>query len=109
MVKLFHISLGLAEPAEEKSDRQFVTSLARGLEVLRAFNPENGSLGNQELAQRTGLPKATVSRLTHTLTTLGYLDYDPRLARIMIAPAVLSLGHACVGVALTEYGGSNWI
>jgi DNA-binding IclR family transcriptional regulator len=99
MAKTFGISLGLAEADEEKSDRQFVTSLARGLEILRAFNPEDGSLGNQELAQRTGLPKPTVSRITHTLTMLGYLDYDPRLARYMIAPAVLSLGHACVGAA----------
>jgi DNA-binding IclR family transcriptional regulator len=99
MAKIFNISLGLTEPADEKSDRQFVTSLARGLEVLRAFNPEDGSLGNQELAQRIGLPKATVSRITHTLTMLGYLDYDPRMARYMIAPAVLSLGHACVGAA----------
>jgi DNA-binding IclR family transcriptional regulator len=99
MAKKFGISLGLAEPDEEKGDRQFVTSLARGLEVLRAFNPEDGSLGNQELALRTGLPKPTVSRITHTLTMLGYLDYDARVARYMIAPAVLSLGAACVGAA----------
>jgi DNA-binding IclR family transcriptional regulator len=99
MAKVFNISLGLADPDDEKTDRQFVTSLARGLEVLRAFNPEDGPLGNQDLALRTGLPKPTVSRITHTLTMLGYLDYDPRLARYMIAPAVLSLGHACVGAA----------
>jgi DNA-binding IclR family transcriptional regulator len=100
MAKTFGISLGLAEPDEEKADRQFVTSLARGLEVLRAFQPEDGSLGNQELAARTGLPKPTVSRITHTLTMLGYLDYDARHARYMIAPAVLSLGHACVGAII---------
>jgi DNA-binding IclR family transcriptional regulator len=99
MAKVFNISLGGAEADEEKADRQFMTSLARGLEVLRAFSPEDGPLGNQDLAQRTGLTKPTVSRITHTLTTLGYLDYDPRLARYMVAPAVLSLGHACVGAA----------
>ena len=64
--------------------------------MLRAFGPLDGSLGNQEIADRTGLPKATVSRITHTLTTLGYLDYLPRLARYAIAPPVLALGHACV-------------
>lgn len=99
MVKQFDKVLALPGAHEEKSDRQFVTALARGLEVLRAFQPEDGPLGNQELAERTGLPKPTVSRITHTLTTLGYLDYVPRLARYTIAPSVLSLGHACVGAA----------
>jgi DNA-binding IclR family transcriptional regulator len=80
----------------KQSDRQFVTALARGLEVLRAFQPGDGPLGNQELAARTGLPKPTVSRITHTLTTLGYLEYIPRLSRYAIAPAVLALGHQCV-------------
>jgi DNA-binding IclR family transcriptional regulator len=99
MSKAFDIILGLAPADEEKNDRQFVTALARGLEVLRAFRPEDGPLCNQDLAERSGLPKPTVSRITHTLTMLGYLDYDPRLSRYMIAPAVLSLGHACVGAA----------
>lgn len=99
MAKQFDKVLALPGAHEEKSDRQFVTALARGLEVLRAFQPEDGPLGNQDLAERTGLPKPTVSRITHTLTTLGYLDYVPRLARYTIAPSVLSLGHACVGAA----------
>ena len=42
------------ELARGKSkDRQFVTALARGLEILRAFVPNDGPLGNQEIAQRT--------------------------------------------------------
>ncbi len=96
MSKKFDTLLGLERTEEQKNDRQFVTALARGLEVLRAFEPSDGPLGNQELAERTGLPKPTVSRITHTLTTLGYLDYIPRLSRYAIAPAVLSLGHSCV-------------
>jgi DNA-binding IclR family transcriptional regulator len=60
-------------------DRKFVTALARGLEVLRACTPTEGLLGNGELVERTGLPKPTVSRLTHTLTKLGYLAYAERL------------------------------
>jgi DNA-binding IclR family transcriptional regulator len=55
-------------------DRQFVNGLARGLEVLRAFRPDDGPLGNHALAERTGLPRSTVSRLTYTLTSLGYLS-----------------------------------
>jgi len=46
--------------------------------VLRAFQPNDGLLGNQEIAARTNLPKPTVSRLTYTLTKLGYLAPVPR-------------------------------
>jgi DNA-binding IclR family transcriptional regulator len=75
-------------------DRQFVTALARGLEVLRAFVPNEGPLGNGEIAHRTGLPKATVARLTHTLTRLGYLTFLERLEKYQLGTAVLSLGYA---------------
>ena len=52
-----------------------VQSLIKGLTLLGAFaNAE--VLGNQELARRTGYPKATVSRLTSTLSALGYLRRD---------------------------------
>jgi len=74
-------------------DRQFVTALARGLEVLRAFQ-EGGPLGNQEIARRTGLPKPTVSRLTHTLKQLGYIVHDERLAKYRTGPGVLALGQS---------------
>ena len=62
-------------------DRQFVVALARGLELLRAFSFDDSFLGNQEIAARTGLPKPTISRLTHTLTKLGYLNYSERLGK----------------------------
>jgi DNA-binding IclR family transcriptional regulator len=61
-------------PAAPKEDRHFVTALARGLELLGAFRPDDRVLGNLELATRTALPKSTVSRLTYTLTRLGYLE-----------------------------------
>lgn len=80
--------------ADDIKDRQFVTALARGLEVLRAFTPQDGLLGNQEIARRTGLPRPTVSRLTHTLTRLGYLTYSERLGKYELGTAVLSLGYA---------------
>ncbi|MCO3057777.1 IclR family transcriptional regulator, partial [Pseudomonas aeruginosa] len=68
----------MQEEDEELKDRQFVTALARGLELLRCFTPRESLLGNQELARKTGLPKPTVSRLTHTLTRLGYLRHLPQ-------------------------------
>lgn len=83
---------GLAGAADGAGDRQFAIALARGLEVLRAFTPGDRSLSNRELCERTGLPKATVSRLTHTLTLLGYLSRgsDQRLA---LGAGVLALGY----------------
>ena len=75
-------------------DRKFVTALARGLEVLRAFRPGDGFLGNREIADRTGLPKPTVTRLTYTLTKLGYLSYSSRLERYQLGTGVLALGYA---------------
>lgn len=79
---------------ERAADRKFVTALARGLEVLRAFTPNDGLLGNGEIAERTGLPKATVTRLTYTLTKLGYLAYIARLEKYQLAPSTLAIGYA---------------
>lgn len=77
-------------------DRGFVVALARGLEVLRAFGREGEALGNKDFAERTGLSKSTVSRLTYTLHKLGYLHYTPSTARYQLAPSVLSLGFSCL-------------
>src|SRR5579862_9404082 len=75
-----HKAAGARTPAgrrakQPKADRHFVTALARGLEVLACYRHGDRVLGNQELSQRCGLAKSTVSRLTHTLTQLGYLIY----------------------------------
>jgi len=79
------------DPAE---DRRFVTALARGLTVLRCFGPSDRWLAHQELARRTGLPQATVSRLTFTLTSLGYLRHRAATGEYALSPAVLSLGFS---------------
>lgn len=69
-------------------------SLARGLDILRAFKPGTDLLGNGELAERTGLSAATVSRLTQTLVTSGFLEYERGARAYRLAAPVLSLGHA---------------
>lgn len=80
------------DDAPEK-DRRFATTLARGLSVLRAFRVTDDGLGNSEIAERTGLPKSTVSRLTFTLQSLGYLSNPGRRDRYRPGPALLALGH----------------
>lgn len=76
---------------------QVVIALARGLNVLRSFRQGDRFLGNQEIAERTGLPKATVSRLTNTLTVLGYLNHSKRFNQYSLGTAVLSLGYSMLG------------
>ncbi|AEG92306.1 IclR family transcriptional regulator [Ramlibacter tataouinensis] len=74
-------------------DRHLVVALARGLEVLACFR-SGALLGNQDIAVRCGLPKSTVSRLTATLTRLGYLIQIGESGKFRLGTATLSLGSA---------------
>jgi len=78
------------------SARNPAASLTRGLDILRAFTPDDATLGNHELIERTGLAGATVSRLTSTLVGLGYLHYDAALGRYSIGAATVSLGYSAL-------------
>ena len=85
------------------TDRRFATTLARGLSVLRAFRPSDDGLGNAEIAERTGLPKSTVSRLTFTLQSLGYLSHARQGERYRPGPALLTLGNvAAASIGFVE-------
>lgn len=81
---------------DDENNSAFVSALARGLDILSAFRRGESSLGNKDLAQRTGLSKSTVSRLTYTLQKTGHLSYDPLTSRYSLAPPVLSLGFSCL-------------
>src|SRR5450759_2004773 len=80
--------------ASGKPDRHFVTALARGLDVLSCFRSSDKLLGNQDIAKRCGLPKSTISRLTYTLTRLGYLHYSVDVGKYRLGMAILALGSA---------------
>jgi DNA-binding IclR family transcriptional regulator len=73
---------------------QTVTALARGMAILRCFDGTENPLGNQEIATRTGLPKPTVSRLTFTLASLGYLKYSPAIEKYSLGVGILTLAHS---------------
>ena len=62
----------ILEQSKDDNDRQFVTALGRGLTLLAAFE-QHEQLSHQQLCQMTALPKATITRLIHTLMTLGFL------------------------------------
>jgi DNA-binding IclR family transcriptional regulator len=87
-------SAPLKPPRKPKEERHFVTALARGLEVLSSFRHGETTLSNQELALRCKLPKSTVSRLTMTLTKLGYLIHVQESGRYRLGTACLGLGSA---------------
>lgn len=77
----------------EDEDPRFSNALARGLAVLRAFQVDVEMLGNLELAEISGLPKSTVSRLTYTLTQLGYLRYREEFGKYELAAGVVGLAY----------------
>jgi DNA-binding IclR family transcriptional regulator len=78
----------------DDSHPQFVSAVARAFSILRCFEHGDQYLGNQDIMRGTGLPKPTISRLTFTLSALGYLDYSANLEKYSLGTAALSLGHA---------------
>jgi DNA-binding IclR family transcriptional regulator len=92
------LKMGMLDPAsalsEDESGGQFVTALARGLELMRCFTPRENVLGNQDLARMTGLPKPTVTRLTNTLMRLGCLKREVHSGKYQLVVGVLGFGYA---------------
>ncbi|GGC91849.1 IclR family transcriptional regulator [Chelatococcus reniformis] len=92
--KIGRLDPARAAPAVEgprSDDRDFVQVVARALDVMRCFDGAHALLGNQDIASITGLPKSTVSRLTYTLTRVGYLAYDVRRQAYQPGDAALAV------------------
>ncbi|GGK50920.1 IclR family transcriptional regulator domain-containing protein [Salinarimonas ramus] len=73
-------------------DRDYVTSLARGLEVIRAFNRSKSRMTLSEVAERTAMTRAAVRRFLLTLVREGYAESDGKYFRLR--PKVLELGFS---------------
>lgn len=73
-------------------DPSFISALARGLAVIRAFGQGRERLTLADIAKATDLPRATVRRSLLTLQSLGYVSSDGK--HFMLTPSVLSLGYA---------------
>jgi len=80
------------EAASGIKPRDFVNSLARGLEVLRAFDDAHSTMTLSDVAAKTGLTRAGARRFLLTLVELGYVAKQDRLFRL--TPKVLGLGYA---------------
>lgn len=71
--------------------KEEVSALARGLALLKVIGMAAAPMGNRELADTTGIPKATVSRLTATLVGAGYLRQSEDSERFSLGPALLDM------------------
>jgi IclR family pca regulon transcriptional regulator len=82
----------IAEQIDALASPDFMTSLARGLAVLRGFSNVRGPQTIAQLSAHTGIPRAAVRRCLHTLKELGYVD--AALNNYTLRPKVLALGYA---------------
>jgi IclR family pca regulon transcriptional regulator len=86
--------LSAADEIEAMSgDPNFMTSLARGLAVVRGFTQQKRSLTISQLSHRTGIPRAAVRRCLYTLAKLGYVGADDG-RNFSLRPKMLGLSHA---------------
>ena len=82
----------IADDIDALADPDFMTSLARGLAVLRAFADTRKPQTIAQISQQTGIPRAAVRRCLHTLRQLGYVDAE--LNNFTLRPKVLTLGYS---------------
>ncbi|WP_170789965.1 IclR family transcriptional regulator [Ruegeria lacuscaerulensis] len=78
---------------DAERDRRFAATLAKGLRIMQAFKPDDASLGNRELARRTGMPPSTVARMTFTLASMGFLEQLHPSEAYRLGPSVMALGY----------------
>lgn len=78
----------------EISNRDYVNSLARGLEVIRAFTRAKPRMTLSDIARATGMTRATARRFLLTLVREGYAETDGKY--FALKPKVLELGYAAL-------------
>lgn len=80
-------------PAPEwPDDKEFMTTLAKGLAVLTLFGRHRPSMTLSQAAAEAGMPRATARRVLRTLVALGYMEQRER--EFVLTPAVLQLGYS---------------
>ncbi|MBY0238613.1 MAG: helix-turn-helix domain-containing protein, partial [Burkholderiaceae bacterium] len=82
----------IAEQIDAMTDPSFMTSLARGLAVVRAFSDSRKPQTIAQISNKTGIPRAAVRRCLYTLQQLGYVDAE--LNNFSLRPKVLTLGYS---------------
>ena len=83
-------------PHRDGKDRQFVTALARGLDILRCFDRPGAQHSVSAIARRVKLNQPTTWRLCNTLIECGYLVRSPSGSALRVGAPALTLGYAAI-------------
>jgi IclR family pca regulon transcriptional regulator len=83
---------GLTKPMTVEKDPEYLSTLERGLKVLRAFDATRPEMALSDVAAATDLSPAVARRCLNTLVALGYIRQDGR--RFLLTPEVLTFGSA---------------
>ncbi len=74
------------------SDKDFLTTFAKGLNVIRSFEPNSMSMTLTEVAKKNDLSRASARRFLLTMLKLGYVETDGN--RFSLTAKVLELGYS---------------
>jgi IclR family transcriptional regulator, pca regulon regulatory protein len=85
---------GFVDAPADLNDRDHVNSLARGLEVIRVFSRRTPKMTLSEVAQATGMTRATVRRFLLTLVREGYVETNGK--HFNLRPKILELGFSAL-------------
>lgn len=90
----------MAQDTAGTDNRRVIQVVSRAFDIVRCFEGRSIRLGNRGIADRCGLPRSTVSRLTLTLTQIGQLIYLPQEQKYALgphaaAPGVPSFAEGC--------------
>ncbi|HBF91317.1 MAG TPA: IclR family transcriptional regulator, partial [Hyphomonas atlantica] len=78
----------------EDSDRDYVATLARGLDVICAFTRYTPKMTLSDVANATGMTRASARRILLTLVKEGYAEKTDRV--FSLRPKVLQLGYSAL-------------
>jgi IclR family transcriptional regulator, pca regulon regulatory protein len=81
-------------------DKEFMTTLAKGLTVLGSFDKHRPAMTLSEAAEIAGLSRATARRILRTLAELGYVVQNGR--QFSLSSGILKLGFAYLAT-------QNWV
>jgi IclR family transcriptional regulator, pca regulon regulatory protein len=76
----------------DRGDKEFMTTLAKGLAVLGGFGHQRPTMTLSEAAQVADLSRATARRVLRTLLALGYVEQEGRA--FSLTPRILDFGFA---------------
>lgn len=80
----------MVTPVKAPKDSEYLSTLERGLRVLRSFDAAHPEMQLSEVAQLTGLSPAVARRCLNTLVELNYVARFGR--KFLLRPEVLSFG-----------------